>query len=277
MGQTYYPKKHSSSRKPYNRHSSRRRRKRRYGLFGIPFSTLFLVFFLLTAVLSICFLAMGKPKKIQSGEGGVKTILSSQSQVKEIVTSEPKKVIMIDSGHGGNDPGCIKENPDKDIYEKDVNLAIAKKLKPILEANGYEVIMTRENDTSLGLDERVALSNEKHPDLFVSIHQNALENDTTSNGIETHYYDLPSLDSKLLAQNIQRFIVESTSARDRGTCNDSDLYVLKNNSVPSCLVETGFLSAAEEGHKLLDSEYQEKIAQGIAKGIQSYMEKTKNK
>lgn len=277
MGQTYHQKKYSSPRNPYKRRSTRRRRRHRYGLFGIPFSTLFLAFFLLTAVISVCIFSMGKSKKIQNGEGGVKTILSSQSQIKEFATSESKKVIMIDSGHGGNDPGCIKENPDKDVYEKDINLAIAKKLKPILEANGYEVIMTRDNDTSLGLDERVALSNEKHPDLFVSIHQNALENDTTSNGIETHYYDLPDLDSKLLAQTIQRFIVQSTSARDRGTCNDSELYVLKNNTVPSCLIETGFLSAAEEGQRLLDSEYQEKIAQGIAQGIQNYMEKTKNK
>lgn len=277
MGQPYHQKKYSSSRNPYSRRSARRRRRRRYGLFGIPFSTLFLGLFLLTAVIFICSLTLGKSKEIQNGEGGVKTIFSSQSQEKEPVTSEPKKVIMIDSGHGGNDPGCIKENPDRDIYEKDINLAIAKKLKSILEANGYQVIMTRDTDSFLELDERVALSNEKHPDIFVSIHQNALENDTISNGIETHYYDLPNLDSRLLAQTIQRFIVESTSARDRGTCNDSELYVLKNNTVPCCLVETGFLSAAEEGKKLLDSEYQEKIAQGIAKGIQNYMEKTKNK
>lgn len=276
MGQTYRPKKYSSSRNPYSRRPARRRRRRRYGLFGIPFSTLFFALFLLTAVISVCFLTVGKSKKIQSAKGGVKTILSSQSQAKEFVTSESKKVIMIDSGHGGNDPGCIKENPNGDVYEKDVNLAIAKKLKPLLEANGYQVIMTRDMDTALGLDERVALSNEKHPDLFVSIHQNALENDTTSNGIETHYYDLPDLDSRLLAQNIQRFVIQSTSARDRGTCNDSELYVLKNNTVPCCLIETGFLSASEEGQKLLDSEYQEKIAQGIAKGIQNYMEKTKN-
>lgn len=277
MGQTYHQKKYSSSRNPYSRRPARRRRRRRYGLFGIPFSTLFLAFFLLTAVIAVCFLNVGKSKKIQSAEGGVKTILSSQSQTKQSAISERRKVIMIDSGHGGNDPGCIKENPGKDVYEKDVNLAIAKKLKSILEENGYQVIMTRDTDTALGLDERVALSSQKHPDLFVSIHQNALENDTVSNGIETHYYDLPGLDSRLLAQTIQRFVVESTSARDRGTCNDSELYVLKNNTVTSCLIETGFLSASEEGNKLLDSEYQKKIAQGIAKGIQNYMEKINNK
>lgn len=232
--------------------------------------------FLIGIVVVVCSVTMGKPKKIKSGEGGVGTILASQTKSNEPTeTVQPKTVIMIDSGHGGNDPGCIKETSEKDFYEKDVNLAIAVKLQRILEADGYQVIMTRETDSALSLDERVALSNQKRPDLFVSIHQNALENDTVSNGIETHYYDHPNLDSKLLAQSVQSFVVQSTAARDRGTCDDRDLYVLKNNTVPACLVETGFLSAAEEGERLLDPEYHEKIAQGIAKGIQNYMEKRK--
>jgi len=273
MGQPYYSRKRPSARRRY----SRTRRRRRRGLFGIPLPILLLAFFLLIAATSIFSLTLGKPKKIQSGEGGVKTILSGQKSTDETETAQPKKIVMIDSGHGGDDPGCIKENPDTDIYEKDVNLAIAQKLKSILESNGYQIIMTRDTDTSLSLSARVTLSNETQPDLFVSIHQNSLENDTVSNGIETHYYDLPNLDSKLLAQTIQRFVVEATAARDRGTCDDSGLYVLKNNTVPACLVETGFLSAKEEGVRLLEPEYQERIAQGIAKGIQDYMEKREAK
>lgn len=274
MGQAYQSRKYPSNRRPYNRRRRRRRRRRR-GFFGIPIPTLLLAAVLLIAVVAVCFMTMGKSEKIQNGEGGIKTMLAGQkTEIDTTTPAEPRKlIIMIDSGHGGNDPGCIKENAGGDIYEKDINLAIAQKLKRILEENGYEVIMTRDKDIFLSLEERVSLSKEKNPDIFVSIHQNILKNDTTSNGIETHYYELPDLDSRMLAETVQRFLVENTAARDRGTCNDSDLYVLKNNTVPACLIETGFLSAAEEGKQLLESGYQDKIAEGIAKGIQNYMEK----
>lgn len=272
MGQAYQSRKYPSDRRPYNRRRRRRRRRRR-GFFNIPIPTLLLAAVLLIAVVSVCFMTMGKSEKIQSGEGSIKTMLAGQKSEIDTTPAEPRKLIMIDCGHGGNDPGCVKEDAGGDIYEKDINLAIAQKLKRILEGNGYEVIMTRDKDIFLSLEERVSLSKEKNPDIFVSIHQNILKNDTASNGIETHYYELPDLDSRVLAETVQRFVVENTAARDRGTCNDSDLYVLKNNTVPACLIETGFLSAAEEGKRLLESGYQDKIAEGIAKGIQNYMEK----
>lgn len=119
-------------------------------------------------------------KEVKNADGVVKAALSFRNQ--DDTEYQKKKTIMLDSGHGGNDPGCT----GGEIYEKDVNLEITLKLRNVLEEKGYEVLMTREKDLYVSLEERVSMANQKQPDIFISIHQNALEGDSVSSGIEKY-------------------------------------------------------------------------------------------
>ena len=176
----------------------------------------------------------------------------------------PKAVVVIDPGHGGIDPGCVWGT----LYESHINLSIAKKVQALLEQRGFLVLMTRTEDVDISLEERVRLANENHADLFVSIHQNSVENDTVSHGVETHCDDR----SMTLGQAIQDHVIASSGAEDRGINMDANLYVVREANMPSCLVETGFLTADRERDLLTDDAYQQKLAAGIADGISAYLE-----
>lgn len=179
---------------------------------------------------------------------------------------EPEEIrILIDPGHGGKDPGTLW----KDVYEKDINLAIAKKLVKILTDAGYRVLMTRDSDARVVLSERVKLAEEQQVDLFVSIHQNALEKDTVTEGFEIYSSSRPG--SAELAELIRSGLRTATGAVDKGITKNSDLYVLDNTTMPACLVETGFLTCKEERERLLNEDYQQKVAQGIAEGILKFL------
>lgn len=173
--------------------------------------------------------------------------------------------IVVDPGHGGKDPGTLW----KDVYEKDVNLAIAKKVVHILTEAGCQVFMTRDSDARVVLSERVRLAEEKQADLFVSIHQNALEKDTVTEGFEIYSSSRPR--SGELAELIRKCLGAATGAADKGITQNSDLYVLENTTMPACLVETGFLTCPKERELLLDEAYQQKVAQGIAEGILKFL------
>ncbi len=179
-----------------------------------------------------------------------------------------KPVIVLDAGHGGKDPGTMAQG----VYEKDINLAIVQKLQKLLEEKGYQVVLTREADTFLTLSERVKTAEDAGALVFVSIHQNALENDTVTNGIQTYCSKAANPDSEKLADAIHSRVLGATGATDKGCHSDSDFYVVLNNTMPSCLVETGFLTAPAEHEKLVSEEYQEKIAQAVAEGIGAFLE-----
>lgn len=179
------------------------------------------------------------------------------------------KCIVIDAGHGGEEePGCIFGN----VYEKNICLQIAKKLQDVLSDVYSEVIMTRTEDVNVYLNERARIANRANADIFVSIHQNALENDTVTNGIETWYNPKKDSVSKILAQNIQDNVIKETNAEDLGIKESTGLIVTKNTEMASCLVETGFLSSTMERQKLVSDLYQDKIVQGIFNGIKSYFD-----
>lgn len=181
------------------------------------------------------------------------------------------KCIVIDAGHGGEEePGCIFGN----VYEKTICLQIAEKLKTKLEKEYEKVVMTRTEDINVYLNERARIANRENADIFVSIHQNALEDDNITSGIETWYNPVKDTNSMMLAKHIQENIINSTNANDLGTKESKGLIVIKNTQMPSCLVETGFLSSKEERSKLIDENYQEKIAEGIYNGIKSYFNYT---
>ncbi|MBR1815691.1 MAG: N-acetylmuramoyl-L-alanine amidase [Lachnospiraceae bacterium] len=184
-------------------------------------------------------------------------------------------VIVVDAGHGGNDPGKVSANG---IMEKDVNLAIAIKLKTELEAKGATVILTRDSDTSLAIDgatnkkisdlnQRMAIVNGENADLLISIHQNSYT-DKSVKGAQVFYGD--SEKSEAIAKEIQGCIqkyVDSDNTRKAKT--GSDYYILRKSACPSVIIECGFLSNQEETAKLVDDKYQQKLAEGIAKAVEN--------
>ena len=175
--------------------------------------------------------------------------------------------VVIDAGHGGSDCGAIGEK----IFEKDVTLDIAKRLKAILESAGVQTVMTRVDDSFVSLQDRTAVTNNANPNIFVSVHVNSCESSTVV-GLETHWYN--SADSQELAQTVQDSISGTIKSLNRGTFK-SKFYVINHTSVPAILVEVGFISNTDERSQMLTDDRKNKTAQSIAKGIFSYLEKYK--
>lgn len=173
--------------------------------------------------------------------------------------------IRIDPGHGGNDSGCVAG----DVHESHINLEISYLLKEVLEFRGYTVEMTRTDDSWLGLDDRMAAVRADGADLVISVHQNILEGDTVTHGMETWYHKGDEV-SLRLAELVQQSMISATGGRDRGLCPDRSLAVLNVAKVPAVLVECGFISHSEERANLTDPAYQQKLAQGMANGIDAF-------
>ncbi len=194
-------------------------------------------------------------------------LLFQETEIIELAAEENGiPVVMIDPGHGGEDEGCARDG----IKEKDINLAIAKLVQGKLEMLGFQVIMVRADDTYIAKEDRVKFANESRADIYVSIHQNASE-DISVSGMEVWYEgEDGSRDNKRLAQLIQQQTIENTGARERELRGDADFHVTGKTTMPACLIETGFLSNAKERENLTAAEYQEKIAEGIAQGIELY-------
>lgn len=169
--------------------------------------------------------------------------------------------VVIDPGHGGKDPGAVVG----EVYEKDINLAIALLIRDNLSGlENVSVFMTRDDDIYLSLGERAQFANKRQADFFVSIHANALE-DASYSGLFTFYHPQKPL-SKKAAELIQYASVSATGASDRGVRSE-DYAVLRETEMPAVLVETGFMTCPEELTKLVEQEYQMNMAKGISDGI----------
>jgi N-acetylmuramoyl-L-alanine amidase len=214
--------------------------------------------------------------------------------------------VVIDAGHGGHDTGAIGR---KGTQEKEVTLAIAQKLARELRTRGLEVMLTREGDRYLKLEERARMANEMRGDLFISIHCNsaptsklrgietytlntsadrysirlaARENASSEKGISDLQFILADLATKAnteestrLATRVQKNLVSHLSSsykgvRDLGT-KEALFYVLLGARMPAILVETSFLSHAEEESRLASDKYQEDVAQAIAHGVEDFL------
>lgn len=181
--------------------------------------------------------------------------------------AEADRAIVIDPGHGGMDGGCVFEG----IVEKDINLQIALLVKDKLQEKGYRVMLARKGDELLDKADRVEEANRQNARLYVSIHQNSCEDGSVS-GIETWYDDADATgEGRRLARLIQQETVRTTGASDRELVSDPDMCVTSKSKMPACLIETGFLSNRAERKKLDTPEYQEKVAEGIANGIDLYL------
>lgn len=183
------------------------------------------------------------------------------------------KKIIVDAGHGGSDVGCTGVSGR---LEKEVNLEIAQKLQALLEAEGAEVIMTRETDDALAPEKeedmkaREKIINTSDADMFVSIHQNEFENESAT-GPQVFFVAQGSV-GKRLAVAIQealndRLGIASENAR---MALPAAYRLLKSGSQPSCIVECGFFSNPEEEALLQQSDYQEKLANAVVDGIKLY-------
>jgi N-acetylmuramoyl-L-alanine amidase len=215
--------------------------------------------------------------------------------------------IVIDPGHGGHDPGTMN---NKGLREKDIVLDISQRVEKLLVADGFDVVMTREGDAFIPLEERTAIANSREADLFVSIHVNASRN-AAPRGIETYYLNLATTpdaeevaarenavttrrlselqsilqkvmsnsritESRELAERVQqemsrRLLTSPADSRNRGV-KTAPFYVLLGAQMPSVLVEVAYLTNRKDAALLADSGYRQKVAESIASGVLRYQD-----
>lgn len=183
------------------------------------------------------------------------------------------KLVVIDPGHGGSDPGAIGVQGTR---EKQVNLVVAMLVKANLEKAGAKVLMTRETDIDVAvlrgngrgeLQSRTVFANANRADVFISVHHNAALRPTAS-GTGTYYYPKTLYDG-ILAGSLQEAMVQAGGLANYGV-RTANFYVVKNVTMPAALLEIGFLSNAQEEQILTDPDFQRKIAQGIVTGIDRF-------
>ena len=186
--------------------------------------------------------------------------------------------VVIDAGHGGDDPGKIGING---ALEKEVNMQIAEKLKMFLEASDVKVVMTRESDGGLydenasnkkvqDMKRRIQIIEEAQPNLAVSIHQNSYHQELVSGG-QVFYYT-GSVKGKRLAETVQRRFDYVLGAQNtRKAKENSSYYLLLHVKCPIVIVECGFLSNWQEAARLNSPEYQDRMAWTIHMGVMEYL------
>lgn len=200
-----------------------------------------------------------------------------EEKSRDEVASKRKFCVVIDAGHGGNDPGKVGIN---DALEKDINLQIAMQLKMFLEADDVEVVMTREVDKGLydedasnkkvqDMKRRLQVIESADPALVVSIHQNSYHEEYVK-GAQVFYYTT-SEKSRALAEILQEQLKSLDEENKRQAKGNDSYYLLKKTAKPIVIVECGFLSNREEAQQLTDEAYQEKIAFQIHMGIMKYL------
>lgn len=201
------------------------------------------------------------------------------------VSSTSGKIIVLDSGHNfGGDDGAYATSNGVTYVERDLNMQVAVKLKAKLEAKGYTVIMTRDEadretlGTTQSLTNRVNIANNFNADLFISLHHNSADSETAK-GVEVYYSskaqdpsfggnysDYKLSESKNLASTIASAITNSTGAVNRGA-RDSNYFVCRNTSMPSVLIEFGFITSASEAEKCANGSYQDIEANSVANAV----------
>lgn len=239
--------------------------------------TFLIIFFIIAIFSAICLLSVLKSNK--------KAELSPSLPQKEEPIKEQFPTVIIDAGHGGEDGGAIGKNG---AYEKDINLAIAKKLKERLDNRGIPCVLTRETDIllydknvdyegkkkKLDLLARKEFAEKYDNAIFISIHQNSFSKSQYS-GFQV-YYSPNNPSSKILAQNLQSIVRNQLQPNnDRTIKSSSSIYLLDELFCPAVLIECGFISNESECEKLCDEEYQNKLCEAIIQGIHTFIN-TKN-
>ncbi|GHV03185.1 hypothetical protein AGMMS50229_01570 [Campylobacterota bacterium] len=224
-----------------------------------------------------------------------------------------KPIVMIDAGHGGQDTGA----PSKKIYEKEIALSIAKYAAAALKTRGFEVKMTRENDSFVALPDRTNKANRSKADIFISVHANANPFSPKLEGLETYFLsparskrakEVAAQENSVVVENMGRYSQETflnflnremvvssnklaidiqrgmlsgarsiyDKAQDNGV-REAPFWVLVGAQMPAVLVEVGYITQENELKRLSDAKYQKAIAEGIARGVESYFVNMQNK
>ncbi|MEL1134853.1 N-acetylmuramoyl-L-alanine amidase [Desulfitobacterium sp. THU1] len=191
---------------------------------------------------------------------------------------EIKYKVVLDAGHGGYDPGAITK---QGIYEKEINLEMAKRIKELLGPAGIEISLTREEDIDYvpegvrgrqskkraDLNHRISLATQAEADALISLHLNATPSGRNT-GAET-FYHFQSEPGKLLAETIQQELIK-VPGMNRRIAKPGDFYLIKNSPMPAVIVELGYISNPKEFAKLQQPWYQDQLAQAVAKGVANY-------
>lgn len=228
--------------------------------------------------------------KLYLSEGDAEDFLAPILSPTTLSPRRPLKTIVIDAGHGGNDPG--NQNRRLNINEKTYTLDVARRLERLLKAQGYKVVLTRKSDRALSLDARTSLANKAKADLFISIHFNAFTRSDV-NGTETYVMSPRNQRSSPQAERdrrmaaisypanahddwnaslgfqIHRSMVFALKSADRGL-KRFRYSVLRTIDCPAVLVEAAFLSNDAEGRKVSTAAYRQRIAESIATGVQQH-------
>ncbi|MEM9017749.1 MAG: N-acetylmuramoyl-L-alanine amidase [Verrucomicrobiota bacterium] len=175
------------------------------------------------------------------------------------------KTVVIDAGHGGRDLGAS----DSYVYEKHINLDVARRLERALQEAGFNTVMTRTSDEFISLSERSAKANRYRNAIFVSVHFNSSYR-TAALGIETFYR---SSSSEKFARLVQTELIRNIGATDRGV-KTANFAVLRRTKHPSILVEGGFVSNRDERTYMMDPKYRQVVADSIARGIVQFRRRT---
>ncbi len=219
-------------------------------------------------------------KKDESKSGNINVVYVPKEDNSKIIYKEPKKKkpesttisalkkVVLDPGHGGTDCGAIGGGV---VYEKNLNLKVAKMVEEKLKKKNVHVYMTRSEDIFIPLEDRVNYSNEISPDIYVSIHANSTVQNVTY-GLEVHYYKDDSLE---LANTMHAIFssdknLKKWDTKDRGVIK-SRFYVINHTEAPSVLMEMGFISNPVEREKLMTKQRQEEVATAIVDGILEYL------
>lgn len=227
-------------------------------------------------IILICLVAV-------SGYISLKNRSSMANEMKDNMALETKggKVIVVDPGHGGFDPGKIGVN---NALEKDINLSVSLKLKELLEKQGYEIVLTREADEALhaegengskqeDMKRRVDVINEAKAVLAVSIHQNSFTQES-SHGAQVFYHP-ESEEGKKLALVMQKTIKEMIGDDNHREAKSNDsYYILRKTEGLVIIIECGFLSNYKEAELLITEDYQNKMAEAICAGLVEYLDST---
>ncbi len=203
----------------------------------------------------------GVQNVVLDGEGGLTEATQEKGEDEDSVNEPKAPTVVVDAGHGGNDGGTFSGK----IIEKDITLAVAKKMQKLLEEQEINVIMTRETDEYMDLEERTQISNENDTDLFISVHCNYYEGGSEVKGIECYYAEDDEI-SEEVAWTIMKSIDGISGLRNRGA-KEEDYFVTEFNDAPAVLVEMGFLSNPTECKNLADSDYQQSLAKELVEGI----------
>lgn len=221
--------------------------------------------FVLSTTLILCFIVM------------IFTAVSQSSVMTNTTESKKNSVIVIDCGHGGEDPGAVGVN---NVYESDVNLSFGLKFNGILKLNGYDTVLTRNDKNDIADKSLDTIAKRKKSDMYkrldiynsslknvaISIHQNIFPAKSCS-GTQVFYSKQNPL-SKVLADNITTSVVSNLQNDNERISKESNgIFLLDNAKVPAIIVECGFLSNENETYLLCDKEYQKKFSYCLFQGL----------